>query len=80
MDIEKIARPLRDLLSQREMAMGALRDLEDDRATGKIGEDDYRTVKAELTVRAVDLLKRLDEIEAKKAAPGPEAVAPPGRS
>ena len=69
-----------DLLSQREMTMGAIRDLEDDRATGKIGEEDYRSGKAELTARAVDLLKRLDEIEGKKAAPRPEAITPPGRS
>jgi hypothetical protein len=59
------------------MAMGALRDLEDDRATGKVGEEDYQSVKAELTAQAVDLLRRLDDIEARKAAPRPEAVPPP---
>ena len=63
-----------DLLSQREMATAALRDLEDDRGTGKIGDQDYVSAKAELTARAVGLMKRLDEIESRRANPRPEAV------
>lgn len=66
-----------DLVSEREMALGALRDLEDDRATGKLDEPDYQAAKSELTARAVGLLKRLDEVEAKRSAPRPEPVPPP---
>ena len=65
-----------DLLTQREMATSSLRDLEDDRATGKIGDQDYAAAKAELTSRAVGLMKRLDEIDSRKAHPRPEAVRP----
>lgn len=74
---ERVARSLseeQDLSSQREMALAALRDLEDDRATGKIGDADYADLKARLSASAVAVMKRLDAI----AAAGPKAVpAPP---
>lgn len=62
-EAERIARAVSDeqeLQSQREMALQALRDLEDDRATGKIGDQDYADLKARLSARAVDILRRLD--------------------
>ena len=62
---------LADLQSEREMALSALRDLEDDRATGKISESDYDSLKARFTERAVDVLKRLDEAEAASRGPRP---------
>lgn len=49
-----------DLESQREMALAALRDLEDDRATGKLGDRDYEEMKADLTARAVEVLRRIE--------------------
>lgn len=49
-----------DLESQREMALAALRDLEDDRATGKLGDRDYEEMKATLTARAVEVLRRIE--------------------
>ena len=57
-----------ELISQREMAMAALKDLEDDRATGKIGDQDYEDFKARLTARAVLILKRQDEVAARKGS------------
>lgn len=51
-----------DLQSQREMALSALRDLEDDRATGKIGDADYEDLRSRLTARAVDILRRIDAL------------------
>ena len=69
-EAEKAARHLseeQDLESQREMALAALRDLEDDRATGKIGDADYDDLKARLSARAVDILKRLDALRAPRA-------------
>jgi hypothetical protein len=63
---------LSDLQSEREMALSALRDLEDDRATGKVSDADYEALKARFTQRGVEVLKKLDEAEA--AARGPRAV------
>ena len=58
---------LADLQSEREMALSALRDLEDDRATGKISDADYEALKARFTERAMEVLKKLDEAEAASA-------------
>jgi hypothetical protein len=54
---------LQDLRSRHDMALGALRDLEDDRATGKIDERDYEELKGRLTAQAVEILKELDAHE-----------------
>ncbi len=64
-----------ELFSQREMALAGLRDLEDDRETGKMGEADYRELKGKLQARAVEILRRLDEVQ---SAP-PPAEAPDRR-
>ena len=53
-----------DLDTRHAMALSALRDLEDDRQTGKIGDEDYATLKAKLTARAVELMKSLDALAA----------------
>jgi hypothetical protein len=53
----------RELQSQRDMLLGSLKDLEDDRATDKIGDEDYRDLKARLSGQAIEVLKRLDELE-----------------
>jgi hypothetical protein len=66
---ERVASALseaQELQSQREMALAALRDLEEDRATGKIGDADYAELKTKLQVRAIEILKRLDAIEQTK--------------
>lgn len=67
-----------ELMSQREMVLAALKDLEDDRATDKIDDQDYAQLHARLSSRAVEVMKRLDALEA-KAAPqaGPQAVGRP---
>lgn len=57
-----------ELLSQREMALAALKDLEEDRATGKIGDLDYEDFKSRLTAQALDVLKRLDARREQNAA------------
>lgn len=53
-----------DLLAEREMVLAGLRDLEDDRETGKLSEEDYREMRATLSARAIEILKRLEEVEA----------------
>lgn len=71
-EAERIASSLseaQDLESRREMALAALRDLEDDRATGKIGDADYDALKARLSARAVEVLQRIEALES--ATPGP---------
>ena len=54
----------RDLLSQREMLLASLRDLEDDHATAKVSDEDYENLKQQLTRQAVEVLKRLDDATA----------------
>jgi hypothetical protein len=52
---------LRELQARRQMLLGSLKDLEHDRATDKVSERDYRRLKARLSARAIDVLRRLDE-------------------
>jgi hypothetical protein len=70
-EAERVARRVseeEEVHAQRAMALQALRDLEEDRATGKIGDDDYAPMKATLEARAVDLMKRIDALPT--GAPG----------
>jgi hypothetical protein len=53
----------RELQSQRDMLLAALKDLEDDRATDKLDEADYAELHAKLSEEAVAVLKRLDDLE-----------------
>ena len=77
--VGRAAGEIEDLHDQREMALAALRDLEEDRSTGKISDRDYQDFKARLSTRAVDVLKRLEAAEQAAAAvradrTGPHAV------
>jgi len=76
----------RELQSQQEMLLSSLRDLEDDHATDKVGEDDYRVLHAKLSAEAIAVMRRLDAAEQRREAevasrtvphPGPR---PLGRS
>lgn len=51
---------IQDLQSRHDMALGALKDLEDDRATAKIDDVDYDALKSKLTAQAVEAMKELD--------------------
>lgn len=53
-----------DLSTRHAMALSALRDLEDDRQTGKIGDADYATLRTRLEARAIELMKSLDGLAA----------------
>jgi cell division protein FtsB len=57
-----------ELQSQREMALAALKDLEDDRATGKIGEADYVDLKTRLSARAVEILQRMEALDGPRSS------------
>ena len=59
----------RDLSSRHEMLLASLKDLEDDRSTGKLDDADYARVKAELSSQAVAIMKQLDALgEARRRA------------
>jgi hypothetical protein len=69
-EAERTAKALsaeQDLHARYDMAVAALRDLEEDRATGKIGDADFAVQEAELQARALDLMKRIDEHAAGRA-------------
>jgi len=55
-----------DLSTRHAMALAALRDLEDDRQTGKIGDADYADLRAKLEARAIELMKGLDGLAAQR--------------
>ena len=59
-DAPTAAGEIQDLQSRHAMALGALKDLEDDRATGKIDDVDYAALQAKLTAQALETMKELD--------------------
>jgi hypothetical protein len=48
-----------DLTEERDFLLRSLADLDLERAAGDIGESDYRSLKAQYTARAADVLRRL---------------------
>lgn len=60
-----------DLLAQKHLAYEAIKELEFDRASGKLSEADYQTMHKELEAEAIGVLKKLDALE------GPEVSVPP---
>ena len=60
-----------ELQSRHAMLLASLADLEEDRATGKLDDEDYDELHELLTVQAVDILKKID------ALPDPAAAAVP---
>ena len=76
--VSQVLSEARELQSQHDMLMASLKDLEDDRAQEKIGQEDYDEFKLKTTTRIVVLMKRLDELKQEHARPaGPKAVTPP---
>ena len=58
--MERLADPLED---ERDGLIRSLRDLEEERGTGAIGDEDYRTLRREAEVRTVAVLRALDARE-----------------
>jgi cytochrome c-type biogenesis protein CcmI len=67
----------RDLRSRREMLLSALKDLEDDRATGKIDQKDYSQLHRELSTEAIEIMKQLDAMDEARATSSPVALPRP---
>jgi hypothetical protein len=55
---------LRELHARQQMLLASLKDLEDDRATDKIGDDDYERLKTNLSNQAIEVMQRIDAAEA----------------
>lgn len=61
---------LEELVSQRDAMYAAIKDLENEYATGKLSETDYRSLRAKYEAKAVALLQELDRVVA--TLPRPE--------
>jgi hypothetical protein len=64
-EAERVANALsaeQDLTARHAMAVAAIRDLEEDRQTGKIGDADYESMRAKLEARAISLMRDLDAL------------------
>ena len=58
-----------------DYAVDALRELEFDRATGKISDDDYVSLKARYTNKALTVMRAGDRLVCDKCGPRPEPDA-----
>ena len=65
------------LSRERENVYESIRDLESDLETGKIGEEDYNLLRAELHASAVQMLRRQEELDAKSEATQTEEALSP---
>ena len=54
---------LRELHARQQMVLGSLKDLEDDRATDKLGDSDYEELKQRLSTEAIEVMRQLDVAE-----------------
>lgn len=61
--------------SSRTDAIDALREIEFDRATGKLSDSDYDSLKSTYTQRAVDAMRTGDAVVCPRCGPRPEKVA-----
>jgi hypothetical protein len=67
----------RDLQSRREMLLAALKDLEDDRSTGKVDQKDYTRSKTELSTEVIEIMKQLDAMNEARTKSSPVALPRP---
>jgi hypothetical protein len=58
---------LADLEARREAKYREIRDAQLDHASGKLSEEDFKRQDAELRREAVEILRRLDEVKARRA-------------
>ena len=71
LEAERVAMELSEemeLQSDHDMIVASLRDLDEDMSAGKLVEQDYDEIRAELTARAVKVMRRLDELQAEHEA------------
>jgi hypothetical protein len=73
--LEPLARRRLELAEERDRALAALKELELDHRTGKVSDDDYRSLVGALRRRAADALRAL---EPPQPPATPEPYPPPG--
>ena len=64
-----------DLEARKLILYREIRDAESDRAAGKLNDEDFTQLDRELRSEAIEVLKRLDKLD---AAPAPEGPAGEG--
>ncbi len=60
---------LADLEARKEAKYRQIRDVEADHASGKLSDEDFKRLDRELRGEAVDILKRIDRLRARRGAP-----------
>ena len=62
------------------MLLAALADIDEDRATGKLDDDDYEQLRSDLSARAIDVMRKMDQLAERPDPPalGPRPVDTPG--
>ena len=63
------------VMRRESLAVEALRDLEFDRATGKVSDDDYESLKARYTTQALTAMRAGGAAICENCGPRPEADA-----
>jgi hypothetical protein len=63
-----------EALSRQQMLLAALKDLEDDRSTDKIGDEDYARLKSRLSGQAIETMQRLDALQESREKAEEEAI------
>lgn len=72
----EVIEDLEDDLSPQTMALRALKEIEFDRATGKLTDQDYESLKRRYTEAALDALREADAPAPPVAPPTPSAATP----
>jgi len=70
-----VRRPVAEARRGRSPAVDALRELEFDRQTGKISDDDYEPMKARYTEQALAVMRAGDAPVCERCGPRPEQDA-----
>lgn len=60
------------ILARRDRALAALKEIDFDRATGKLSDADYESLKAEFTQQALDAITAADAAATPHPAPSPQ--------
>lgn len=65
---------LEELVTQRDAMYAAIKDLENEHATGKLSDADYRSLRAKYEAQAVAILQELDRVVATLPRVSPDDV------
>lgn len=57
-----------NLLVEKHMAYDAIKELELDWKSGKLSDEDYRSIRDELEAEAIEVMKKLDSVEPPESA------------